>query len=648
MVRSSQERKSSREFLGFALQSSVFDEVSGEGFDFALVREIQNSIDYEGTPNLMKKRWCELTVCLLAIAAGCAERALPLPDPNGIDGPPQMDMAQVDMAGDEDDATLLDLVISQGMLSPTFAPLLTSYTATEPHFVEMVMLTPTAKSPKATISVNGQPVLSGMASQMIPLSVGMNPVTVAVATPMGKMQRYNVIVTRASSSIEYLKASNTGGSDCFGMAVALSGDTLVVGAPNEPSNATGVGDDQNNNNAPGSGAVYVFTQLGGVWRQQAYLKASNTIINISGFPGIPSVLGTPGGFGGSVALSGDTLAVGAPAESSNATGVGGDQNNNNAPESGAVYVFTRSGGVWKQEAYLKASNTGARDGFGWSVALDGNTLAVGAPREDSNATGVDGDQNDDPAPFNETGAVYVFTRSVTTWSQQAYLKSNHGRPSIVLGNNEFGVSVSLSGDTLAVGAVDESNPTLQSGGAYVFTRSGTTWTEQARLAAPSPNFAAGFGVSVSLSDDTLAVGRREAVYVFTRSGIIWTQQASLKASNIGAADNFGFAVSLSGDTLAVGAFNEGSSATGVDGNPNGHNLDHSGAVFLFTRSGTTWTQRAYLKASNTGEGDQFGASVSVSGGTLAVGAPGEASNATGVDGNQTDNSAQESGAVYVY
>ncbi len=135
-------------------------------------------------------------------------------------------------------------------------------------------------------------------------------------------------------------------------------------------------------------------------------------------------------FGSSVALSADgsTLAVGAPDEASAATGIGGNQADNSAPGAGAVYVFTRSGTAWSQQAYVKASNTDADDRFGDSVALsaDGSTLAVGAVVEASAATGIGGNQADNSA--QDAGAVYVFTRSGTTWSQQAYVKaSNTGR-----------------------------------------------------------------------------------------------------------------------------------------------------------------------------------------------------------------------------
>src|SRR5262249_30416606 len=161
----------------------------------------------------------------------------------------------------------------------------------------------------------------------------------------------------------YLKASNTGASDNFGVAVAVSGDTVVVGAAYEGSSATGGNGNQADNTASSSGAAYVFVRSGGVWSQQAYIKASNTGANYI--------------FGYAVAVSGDTLVVGAYQEASNATGVNGNGADNSAASAGAAYVFLRSGTTWSQQAYLKASNTNANDFFGGSVALSGDTLVVG-------------------------------------------------------------------------------------------------------------------------------------------------------------------------------------------------------------------------------------------------------------------------------
>ncbi len=143
-----------------------------------------------------------------------------------------------------------------------------------------------------------------------------------------------------------------------------------------------------------------------------------------------------------------------------------------------------------------------------------------------------------------------------------------------------------------------------------------------------------------------------AAYVFTRSGNNWSQQAYIKASNTDGLDNFGYAVSLSadGNTLASGARRESSNATGLNGIQNDNSASQAGAAYVFTRSGSNWSQQCYVKATNTDATDNFGSSLTLSGdgATLAVGAPQEASNATGINGNQNDNSAAAAGAVYLY
>ncbi len=250
----------------------------------------------------------------------------------------------------------------------------------------------------------------------------------------------------------YVKASNTGDFDQFGISVALSadGNTLAVGAPAEASSSVGIGSTPNEL-AFQAGAVYVYTRdTGGTWSQQAYVKASNT--------------GAGDQFGNSVALSadGNTLAVGASGEDSSSTGIGSTPNES-ASSAGAVYVYTRdTGGTWSQQAYVKASNSGAGDQFGTSVSLsgDGDTLAVGASLEASAATGIDGNQADNTAA--DAGAVYVFTRDlVGVWSQQVYVKaSNTGA------GDRFGTSAALSsdGNTLAVGATGEDSSATGIGG----------------------------------------------------------------------------------------------------------------------------------------------------------------------------------------
>ncbi|MCH8551001.1 MAG: FG-GAP repeat protein [Natronospirillum sp.] len=477
-----------------------------------------------------------------------------------------------------------------------------------------------------------------------------------------------------AEAVGYVKASNTSESTNFGVSIAVSrdGKTIAVGAHRENSDARGIDGDQTNSDASNSGAVYVFALSDGTWSQQAYVKASNTSAGDE--------------FGFSVALShnGDTLAVGAMRENSDATGIGGDQENSDANNSGAVYIFTRSNEVWSQQAYVKASNTDSGAHFGFSVALsdDGNTLAVGARIEDSDATGIDGDQSNTDAA--SSGAVYVFTRTGAFWSQQAYVKaSNTGE------GHRFGYSLALSsdGNTLAVGAYQEdsdaegidgnqdNNNKPDSGAVYVFTRDSEDWQQQAYVKAS--NTAAGdeFGISVALSGDgnTLAVGatgessnatgidgtqnnsdatNSGAVYVFTRSSGAWSQQAYVKASDTATGNQFGegLALSIDGDTLAVGAIDENSNAIGINGEQNNNDSANSGSVYVFVRNGDTWSQQSYVKASNTRAGHAFGRRVALSGDgkLMAVGSSRENSNATGIGGNLNDNTASNSGAVYLY
>lgn len=337
-------------------------------------------------------------------------------------------------------------------------------------------------------------------------------------------------------------------------------------------------------------------------RQQAYLKASNAE--------------TLDVFGAAVAISadGNTIAAASTFEASAATGIGGNQADNSAPSSGAVYIYTRSGTSWSQQAYVKASNAEAGDGFGGSLALsaDGNTLVVGALSEASSALGVGGNQSDNAAPAS--GAAYVLRRTGTTWSQQAYLKASN-----TFGGTQFAAAVGLSaaGDVLAVGSAAE--------------RSGAR------------------GVDGNQSDRSfMSAG---AVYMFRFASGAWIQEAYLKASNTDAGDTFGGSLALSGDglTLAVSASSEDSNAVGPGGEQSNNSYSNSGAVYLFHRD-AAWHQTDYIKASNTGLEDRFGSRVALSsdGHTLAVAAWQEGSNALGINGDQMDNSGPSPGAVYVF
>ena len=498
----------------------------------------------------------------------------------------------------------------------------------------------------------------------------------------------------------YIKASNTEAADHFGcggaldghtgnsVAISADGNTMAIGAHQESSNAKTVNGNQNNNAAYAAGAVYVFTRTANGWAQQAYIKAANA--------------GQSDNFGSTVALSadGNTLAVAALWESSAATGVNGNQNDDSIPQAGAAYIFTRTGNNWSQQAYFKASNTGRApvpgnaedwgdgDQFGFTLALsgDGNTVAVGAISEDSVGAGINNNQLQRDDSANSAGAVYVFARTANAWSQQAYVKAANSE-----GGDLFGYNIGLSadGNTMAVAGYDEDGsprvpngiPDNRRGGAgaiYVFTRTAGAWQQSAYLKGSKAEQADSLGYSVAISQDgnTIAAGTADedcyfpgvnaspcdndrvsntssgAAYVWVRTGNNWTEQAFFKSSNPGLEDWFGVRMALSGDgnTLAISGPLEDSIGQGLNPPQNDDLAPEAGAVYFFTREGTTWTQRAFVKAARNEAFDEFGSALSLSrdGKTLVVGARGEDSAAKGVNGNQNDNSASEAGAAYVF
>lgn len=322
-------------------------------------------------------------------------------------------------------------------------------------------------------------------------------------------------------------------SSSFGAGLALSadGNTLAVSATGETSNARGVNGDQANTDSLAAGAVYVFARIGGSWSQQAYVKASNTPARNNTWCNLSYWATQPcdgQNFGASVALSadGNLLAVGAIGDDSKSTGVNGDANDTSAVFAGAVHTYARTGSTWAPQAYLKASNTDAGDGFGASVSLsaDGSTLAVGANFERSSATGVGGNQADNAqAPF---GAVYVFSQDRGSWSQQAYVKAP---VNTVVGGTEpmtyFGERTALSaqGDTLVVGSVR--------GMAFVYARTQNTWQAQAHMFPAGPNvirFGQAVGVSadgnsvVTAAQDVGSEASPFTLYFFSRNGGTWS------------------------------------------------------------------------------------------------------------------------------
>jgi hypothetical protein len=409
----------------------------------------------------------------------------------------------------------------------------------------------------------------------------------------------------------YIKAANAQAGDNFGISVSLSGDTLAVGGAQEDENSNVIVNGTtapNNDGLDSSGAVYIYRRTVATWSPEAFIKAAN--------------VGAYDWFGYSVSLSGDTLAVGAFSEDENSSVIvngSAPPNADGADSSGAVYVYRRTGGTWAQEAYVKAANPQASDLFGWSVSLDGDTLAVGSRGEDEESTAiVNGSTAPNANGADDSGAIYVYRRTGVTWAREAYIKAANAQA-----GDEFGFPFSVSGDTLAVGArqEDENSAVIVNG---------TT--------APNANGANDSG----------------AVYVYRRTGTAWAQEAYVKAANVGEGDLFGWSVSLGGNTLAVGASGEDENSTViVNGTtaPNANGASNSGAVYVYRRNGAAWAPEAYIKAANAGAADSFGLSVSLSGDTLAVGARQEDANSTTIVNGPTapnTNGADDSGAVYVY
>ena len=272
-------------------------------------------------------------------------------------------------------------------------------------------------------------------------------------------------------------------------------------------------------------------------------------------------------------------------------------------DAGSAYVFGRSGTTWSQQQTLQASDGAPHARFADSVSVDDDTVVVGAPL-------------DDTPGGPDAGSAYVFVRSAVSWSEQQKLLASDGAAS-----DQLGDSVSVSGDTVVVGAYDDDTPGgTDAGSAYVFVRSGAAWSEGQKLVASDGRRGDLFGIAVSISGDTLAVGAsfddtsggRDAgsAYVFARSGNFWSEQQKLVAADGSAGDRMGVFLSALADAVVVGAY--------LDDAPAG---SQAGSAYVFVRSGTTWAQLQKLLAPDGASGDWFGTSVSISGDTVVVGAP---------------------------
>jgi FG-GAP repeat protein len=472
-----------------------------------------------------------------------------------------------------------------------FDPLVRQYRGSFPFLLEpadAVQLVGTAYYPadaKVDVTIGGV-TNSAASGQPFPISFAtpISNIDISLAypstgTPVFQVPYHLINNVQTLAQEAFVKPSTTSANATFSR-VAIDGDVLLVGAPDDG----------------GSGAAYVFRRAGSGWIEEASLKAPAPVAGDK--------------FGIAVAVSGDTVAIGAPFDDANAA------------NSGAVYVF-RKGATWNLEAILKAPAPAAEDHLGTAVALEGDTLAAGAPLHD-------GGQMD-------SGAVFVYARSGTTWAAPATLKQQ-----TIAAASSFGTSVALSGTTLVTGAPTESNGR---GFAYVFVQSGGTWTQQARLQKAGGTSFENFGLAVDVSANTIVVGvpgedgggriDQGGAYVFDRSGTTWNTGTPIAAPVPGDDDQFGMTVAIDRNHIVVGAKFEDGSAKGIGQTPDA-TLTHAGAAYFYRRTGTTSFTPLYIKASNTAFDNQFGTSVAVDRTTFVVGAPNE------------NTGAAHAGAVYVF
>ncbi len=504
---------------------------------------------------------------------------------------------------------LQDLTASRLTVAPNFDPATQAYTVTTAIWRRSIAVTATADSGDS-ITIDGQSATSGTPI-IVPLPALTTMIDVVV-TRANISNSYTLSVTRGAPLERLLTDSQADVDDQFGISVALSddGNTLAIGAPEEDSDSDGPQAERNQSGA-NEGAAFVFVRSGSNWIEQSFIKAERSDGNDF--------------FGTAVALSadGNTLAVSTRDD---------DQV---AGNSGAVDIFLRFSALWVYSTTLKASNPGNNDRFGSSISLsdDGLKLAVGAPEEDSADALSQGNNS-----AANSGAVYTFLRSAPGWSQTGYLKASN-----IGAGDEFGTSVAWSGDgtRLIVGASFEDSASTgvdstpdeaatDNGAAYVFEDGGSGFAQTAYLKPTGPALGGEFGssVAIDLDGDTIAVGAKRraneegAVFVFSRAGSTWSQQQLLTAAEPGTDDKFGQSVSLSndGNILAVSADEEETSAGGL--NPTHNNvLSKAGAAYVLQRTGTTWAQVAFLKPIAPVPEERFGAAVALcgDGSTLVVG-----------------------------
>jgi len=385
-----------------------------------------------------------------------------------------------------------------------------------------------------------------------------------------------------------IQAGNKAKDDEFGKSCSMSadGETCIVTSEKY--------DDE-------TGAAYVFTKSGSGWTEQQMIQASDKDDGDS--------------FGGSCSISGD----------GNTCIVGAYEEDTGGSRAGAVYVFTRTGSTWNQQQKLMAGNSSSSDHFGISCSIsdDGNTCIVGAPNEDTGASNA--------------GAAYIFTRVGSVWTQkQILLASDKAK------DDYFGKYCSISGDgnTCVVSSPGNDPAGANAGSAYIFTRTGSTWSEQQMLLASDKATGDYFGTSCSISGDgnTCVVGAYQedpyeipnagSAYIFGRAGSVWTEQQKITASDKESGDLFSRSCSMSndGNVCLLGAEAEESGGY------------RAGAAYIFTRVGSFWNEQEKLMASDKEARDYFGIACSIS----------SDGNTCLVTANEESTGGDDTGAAYIF
>lgn len=325
---------------------------------------------------------------------------------------------------------------------------------------------------------------------------------------------------------------------------------------------------------------------------------SITITESEGWEEVAKLLADDGdqrdNFGQTVAVDENTIVIGARSDED---------------YSGSAYVFTQIDGGWCQQK-LFASDGEEDDFFGDSVAIDGDTIIVGAPGDDIPGGFI---PEIDAPEGNGIGSAYVFTRSEGNWSQQQKLTADDGDTL-----DYFGSSVALDNDTAIIGAPGDEDPNGDdAGSAYVFTLSEGCWSQQQKLSANDGDSYDDFGRAVAVDGDTVAVGTYDedpngyesgSVYIFTRSSGQWNQQQKLTPDDGDRGDKFGREVALDRNTVVIGAYH--------DEGPNGSS---AGSAYVFTRSEGKWSQQQKLLPSDSSQVTQFGLTTALDGDTAVIG-----------------------------